>query len=229
MKLFSYSLKFDDGAAPNPFGGLCTLVISKPALRRAAEVGDWIVGLGATGTPQGDKSKSVIYAMRVSSKMTLREYDAFCQAEHPEKIPQADATADRRAIVGDCIYDYSGGAQPVLRHSVHTEDNLELDLSGEFALISDHFYYFGDRAINLPKSLLPIVHKGPGHRSDANEPYAAGFVAWLEDLGFEPNVVFGQPQLWQTALEDADAWRILCAHQHAQVDADDLAAENKAK
>ncbi|MBU2547361.1 MAG: hypothetical protein KKB20_03030 [Proteobacteria bacterium] len=31
------------GAAPNPFRGVCILVIRKPGIRRAAEVGDWIV------------------------------------------------------------------------------------------------------------------------------------------------------------------------------------------
>ena len=46
-KLFSYVLRFDDGAAPNPFGGICTLTICKPAIRRSASVGDWIIGTGS--------------------------------------------------------------------------------------------------------------------------------------------------------------------------------------
>ena len=41
-KLYSYCLPYDDGAAPNPFWGTCTLVICKPAIRRTARVGDWI-------------------------------------------------------------------------------------------------------------------------------------------------------------------------------------------
>ncbi|MGC9261259.1 MAG: hypothetical protein ACP5I8_14435 [Phycisphaerae bacterium] len=44
-KLFTYTIKIDDGAAPNPFHGLCTLVICKPAIRRCAKAGDWVVGL----------------------------------------------------------------------------------------------------------------------------------------------------------------------------------------
>jgi hypothetical protein len=35
-RLFSYTVRVDDGAAPNPFRGLCTLAICKPAIRRGA-------------------------------------------------------------------------------------------------------------------------------------------------------------------------------------------------
>lgn len=37
--LFSYCIPYDDGAAPNPFWGLCTLAICKPRIRRAAKEG----------------------------------------------------------------------------------------------------------------------------------------------------------------------------------------------
>lgn len=46
-KLYSYCIPCDDGAAPNPFEGVCTLVICKPRIRLTAEVGDWIVGTGS--------------------------------------------------------------------------------------------------------------------------------------------------------------------------------------
>lgn len=40
--LFSYILKIDDGAAPNPFWGQCTLTICKPKIRKTADNGDWL-------------------------------------------------------------------------------------------------------------------------------------------------------------------------------------------
>ena len=46
MKLYTYCLRYDDGAAPNPYWGVCTLVICKPAIRRSAEPGDWVVVFG---------------------------------------------------------------------------------------------------------------------------------------------------------------------------------------
>ena len=62
MKLYSYCLKHDRGAAPNPFWGVCTLVICKPVIRRTADVGDWVVGFGSKNSPIGDVSGKVVYA-----------------------------------------------------------------------------------------------------------------------------------------------------------------------
>mgnify|MGYP006908265549 CR=1 FL=1 len=45
MKLYTYCLRNDTGAAPNPYGELCTLALSKPVMRRRVEVGDWVYGL----------------------------------------------------------------------------------------------------------------------------------------------------------------------------------------
>ena len=45
--LFTYCIPIDDGAAPNPYWGICTLVICKPVIRRVANVGDWVVGIGS--------------------------------------------------------------------------------------------------------------------------------------------------------------------------------------
>jgi hypothetical protein len=41
-RLFSYTIPVDDGAAPNPFRGMCTLAICKPTIRRVAKKGDWV-------------------------------------------------------------------------------------------------------------------------------------------------------------------------------------------
>jgi hypothetical protein len=73
MTLFSYCLRSDMGAAPNPFWGVCTLVICKPAIRRTAKEGDWVVGLGAGASPLGDISDQVVYAMCVTRRMPMRE------------------------------------------------------------------------------------------------------------------------------------------------------------
>jgi hypothetical protein len=79
MKLYSYCLRYDDGAAPYPFWGVCTLVICKPKIWRTAQVGDWILGLGSANSPIGDVSDAVDYAMKVTEKMTLQKYDEYSQ------------------------------------------------------------------------------------------------------------------------------------------------------
>ena len=52
--LFSYVVAHDGGSAPNPFWGVCTLVICKPDIRRVAQIDNWIVGTGCKDTPIGD-------------------------------------------------------------------------------------------------------------------------------------------------------------------------------
>jgi hypothetical protein len=87
MALYSYVLRFDTGDAPNPYGGVCTLTVCKPAIRRTAQVGDWIIGTGSRHSPVGDIAGYLVYAMKVSHKLSLADYDAHCQRELPIKIP----------------------------------------------------------------------------------------------------------------------------------------------
>ena len=45
--LYTYVMPYDGGSAPNPYWGICTLVICKPKIRLSAQVGDWVVGTGS--------------------------------------------------------------------------------------------------------------------------------------------------------------------------------------
>jgi len=74
-QLFTYTIPYDDGAAPNPFHGMCTLAICKPSIRRVAKVGDWVAGLGSKNAPSGDLSGRLVYAMKVEEVIPLSEYD----------------------------------------------------------------------------------------------------------------------------------------------------------
>jgi hypothetical protein len=219
MNLYSYCLRYDDGAAPNPYWGTCSLVICKPAIRRTAEKNDWVVGLGSTNSLVGDISASVVYAMRVTDIMTLEGYDVFCQRELPNKIPDWSHGVFARKV-GDCIYDYSQRGKPKLRSSVHNQSNRLTDLGGHNALLSSHFYYFGDKPVRLPKKLEPIVHRTQGHKSRANSDYVDEFVSWIEGLGLAPCSLHGEPQLKSKIMQSHDC-RGLCARQDNEEDQDD--------
>lgn len=209
MKLYSYCLRFDDGAAPNPYWEICTLAICKPAIRRTAIKGDWVVGLGSANSPIGDISNCVVYAMKISDKRSLWGYDILCQSKHLNKIPDWHNT-DFRRRVGDCIYDYSEGTPPKIRLGVHDERNRERDLGGEHALISDHFYYFGDHPIELPENFSDLIHKQQGHKVKEDQSYTERFVKWIENLGYNPNELHGEPQLKSEFELDSDI-RSKCA------------------
>ena len=190
-RLFTYVLAHDNGAAPNPFGGVCTLVICKPQIRSAAKEGDWIVGTGPANSPIGDIRGYLIYAMRVTGKMPMWQYDAYAQEHLPEKLPDW-RSAHPPAMVGDAIYDFSHNP-PVMRKGVHDESDRERDLRGEYALLSEEFYYFGSQPAELPEQLIPIVKNGQGHRSTSNDDYLNDFLAWLKGLGLTPNQLYGKP------------------------------------
>ena len=190
--LFSYCIRYDGGAAPNPFWGVCTLVICKPRIRSVAKVGDWIVGTGSVNSPIGDIGGQAVYIMQVSKKMTMEAYNAFVKTHLPNKIPKWFSKDVRRRL-GDAVYDFSVDP-PSLRRSVHNESHRERDLGGKYALLSEHFFYFGDQPRQLPDHLLPIVKQGSGHRSRANDPYVEVFLDWLNSLDLKSNRVYSKPQ-----------------------------------
>ena len=191
--LWSYCIPYDDGAAPNPYWGVCTLAICKPAIRRTAQVGDWVVGTGSKQSPIGDISGMVVYAMRVSQTLTMAEYDVLTRRTLTQKVP-VWTHRDHRRRLGDSIYDFETDP-PTQRLGVHPEGYRSTDLSGLKVLLSDHFYYFGDNPQPLPDELLPIVRQGQGHQSLMNAPYVDAFTVWIASLGLPPNAPRGKPQL----------------------------------
>ncbi|MDR0583859.1 MAG: hypothetical protein LBG57_05850 [Treponema sp.] len=197
MKLFSYVLRFDDGAAPNPFWGYCTLTICKPVIRRTAKKGDWVIGTGSKkGFKKGERrdfQDHLVYAMKISEVVPLEKYDRWCRKNAPDKIPGMKS-ADFRKRAGDCIYTFSSAAEPVMRESVHSGISSERDLSGKNALISDCFYYFGENALLLPDELLEIVKRNQGHKKILDEVLINNFVLWLERKK-QKNKIYGDPQM----------------------------------
>ena len=219
MNLYSYCLKHDMGSAPNPYWGICTLVICKPAIRRTAIIGDWVLGFGSKNSPIGDISSKLVYAMKVTDVMTLQDYDQFCRTKHKRKIPDLQSN-DYRRWVGDCQYDYSKGLEPKIRPGVHNELNRKRDLSGKNALLSDHFYYFGNKPITLPDNLKPIMHSTQGHKSTLNKPYIEIFVRWIEGSEYRRNRLYGEPQLKSKFELDPKGCET-CAHRDLEDDEDD--------
>jgi hypothetical protein len=181
------------------------------------------VGLGSANSPIGDVSDAVVYAMKVTEKMTLQKHDEYCQTSLQQEIPQWRNRSDYQLRVGDCIYDYSEGSPPKLRWGVHDKRNGNRDLGGEYALLSTHFFYFGNAPEKLPDHLKPIIHKTQGHKSSSNAPYLIAFVEWIEQ--FESNRLYGQPQLILELSHDEDI-RGKCAGRDLEDDeADELVNE----
>ena len=166
MKLFSYIVTHDTGFAPNPFWGYCTLACCKPAIRRTANVGDWIVGLSSKA-----KGHKIIYAMQVEDILSFKEY--YRDSRFAAKIPVRN-TGKLKNERGDNIYKHISDEnfrQLPSEHSNGKKENpksKKRDLKGKNVLISKRFHYFGIKAINLPKELRGLK-VGIGHKNRFSE------------------------------------------------------------
>ncbi len=223
-KIYSYILRYDDGAAPNPFGDICTLTICKPAIRRTASIGDWIIGTGSkntrvTKTDTVNLSAYLVYAMKVTDKKNLADYDQFFKQSLQSKIP-IWKTKDWRLRMGDSIYDYSKPGDPTIRKSVHNETNRVTDIGGKFSLLSTHFYYFGLAAIEIPNDLKQLIKQNRGHKIIEQKDLIIKFENWIKQ--FEANTILADPQLrWMFDKELNDDIISNCSKQDYEDDQDE--------
>ena len=184
MTLYSYIVPRDYGFAPNPFNGYCTLATCKPRIRKTAGVGDWVIG--TTSKCKHGVSGHLIYAMRVSEKITFDDYwnDKRFQVKKPHM------NGSLKQAFGDNIYHQVEGkrrkkwSQENSHHSyeggVINYNNLERDTEFPFVLISNHFFYFGENYIDLPGKLKDLVMSTQGHKSNHNLKLVEKFVKWIE-------------------------------------------------
>jgi len=140
-KLFVYRIVVDEGVAPNLLDGQLTLTLCKPGIRRAAQVGDYVLALVALQHAQltgkgPDRYYKAAYLFTIREKVGILEYEAWCKVHAPSKI------CDPSTGEGNCQYN-STGAQ---RLGPHGEFNKNRDLGGRFALVSDHFAAWTSRS-----------------------------------------------------------------------------------
>ena len=110
--LFTYVLRWDTGFAPNPYFGICTLATCKPGIRKSAEPGDWVAGIGST---QNQLEGRLVYAMRVEEKMSFDEY--WTDPRFAEKKP--NLKGGREQCCGDNIYHQTPDGEWVQEKSLH--------------------------------------------------------------------------------------------------------------
>ncbi|NEN24631.1 hypothetical protein G3O08_14080 [Cryomorpha ignava] len=223
-KIYSYILRIDDGAAPNPFGDLCTLAICKPAIRRTASIGDWVIGTGSKNTKLSDRktydfSNSIVYAMKITDVKTLKEYDDFCKKSLKCKLPNWQSK-DWKKRIGDCIYNYEVVGEPQMRNGVHNEGSRITDLGGHNALMSDHFYYFGVEARPLPANFKDLIKKNQGHKKVERLDLISEFEGWISQ--FQKNKLYADPQMKWIFEDDASESNIsACSKEKLEDDKDE--------
>ncbi len=158
-QIFSYVVDHDYGFAPNPEDGLCSLARckygtpEKANLVEKARIGDWVIGtVGKNNAKSGSNilRGGMLYAMKVTEKITLKEYVARYPNRRDAQFQggcDRESLSGRFALLSDTYFYFGSKA-------------ISLD--------------------DLPQyNAHPIAKKGPGYRRDFDLAYVLQLEAWL--------------------------------------------------
>lgn len=179
--VYVYVIARDFGFAPNPFHGYCTLATCKPRIRRNAQIGDWVVGMG--GARLGAVGRC-IFVMQVTEKTTFDDYST--NRKYYEKKPVRNGS--KVMLVGDNIYSRRSEESPWQQADSHhsnpdgslNSQNLETDTSANAVLLSQRFLYFGVEAPVVPTGILePIRYANVRDYRKFDYDSARDLIEWL--------------------------------------------------
>ena len=190
--VYMYVVDRDFGFAPNPFHNMCTLATCKPDIRRVANVGDWVIGMGGTRLNATGKC---IFAMEISKSITFDEY--WANPLYRDKKPLRNGS--KKIIVGDNIYHQNNGVwQQLNSHHSYPDGspnphNIANDTRTNRVLVSNRFFYFGTAAVEIPAGTLEEIgyRNSRGHRKFSLNQ-AQPFITFLLD-NFRLNILHGDP------------------------------------
>ena len=191
MKYYFYILSSDAGFAPNPFYKFCTLATCKPKIRKKAEIGDWIIGFYSRSKNTSTKYRSkLIYVMKVTEKISFDEY--WKNKRFAQKKANSKPTKKRH---GDNIY-YKNSQGKIIQGKAFfhkNKENREHDIKGESVLISDYFFYFGKKSINLSEDFKKLVNQlSRGYKYKELEKKGNKLINFLQKE-YKNNKLYGKP------------------------------------
>lgn len=198
MRLFSYVVARDYGFAPNPFYGVCTLATCKPNIRRAASVGDWVVG---TGSSSQSKRGFLVYVMHVTEAMTFNQY--WGDSRFHNKRP--NLSGSKKQAFGDNIYykdDVSNWHQQDSHHSYQggkpNMHNIQNDTQIDRILLSNEYAYWGGSGPEIPDRFRNFnevdICAIRNHKNRFEEVLVREFVEWFRSL--DVSGYLGAPLDW---------------------------------
>ena len=190
--VYMYVVDRDFGFAPNPFHGICTLATCKPRIRRVAKQSDWVIGMGGTRLKATGRC---IFAMKVSDSITFNEY--WTNPIYQDKRPVRNGSL--KMIVGDNIYHQSQGEwQQVDSHHSHEDGspnihNVRNDTQANAVLVSNHFFYFGSAAVEIPIPILQSLgYENRRNHRTFDSVVAQPLISFIE-ANSVPNRLLGDP------------------------------------
>jgi hypothetical protein len=157
-RVYRYVIVHHGGFAPCFDGGLCTLACCKPAIRRTAKLGDWVLGFA----PRSRGEARLLYSMRVGRIVDFATYSTD------------PAYAGRR----DNIWRTNGrgGFRHVGPKGLHDDaEAKKRDLGGANVLVADRYWDFGPEGLDLNAAVgADRAHRlwfsGRGHKVNGPLP-----------------------------------------------------------
>jgi len=201
MVVYSYLIEHDLGLAPNPFGQYCTLAVCKSEIRKSKKlaIGDWVIGTGSRALEDTTGKKLIdklIYAMEVTERITLEEYWDDPRFQYKKPVMNGALVT----MYGDNFYHKDTNGNWIQEDSAHCKldgtchpEHLKKDTGGNNVLISERFYYFGDKAPVIPNELIKICHTTQGQKKITNQ-LADDIVNWVKN-NFHTGI-HGDPLNW---------------------------------
>ena len=188
MKLFSYVLRWDHGFAPNPFHGMCTLATCKGAIRKKANVGDWVLG---TGSSERNRQAHAVFLMEVEQVSDFDKY--WNDPRFACKRPVMNGSLKQR--FGDNIYHRGENGSWIQADSRHSwegaanDENVMTDTRNtDQILVGSNFIYWGDQSPQLPPALRHCAIQRPGWKEDFSEDSIENLVEWALSFGVKGQV-----------------------------------------
>jgi len=142
--IYIYKLVADNGGAPCVSGGLLSLAICKPRIRKSAGKGSLVFGFGGK-----EYQERLIYIARVTDKLEGQDY--YRRRKYARRP--------------DCIYrSEDGSAVRKLSAKYHADsDQRRKDVGfrfeNAFVLLSDDFRYLGQKGADDYKRRYPTLRK----------------------------------------------------------------------
>lgn len=190
MRVHTYVIAVDSGAAPNYDQPFTTLAVCKPRIRKKAAVGDFVLAFAGKDVNPFEPH-TVVWAGIVSEKMTFADYwnDKRFTGKKPACWKNPDAcrqegrcTRPDRCQYPDNFYRPVDSGLMWVENPVHDADAAQHDTNGLYVLAFDPSWCFRANGPLMPSEFgLRMTHGRRGERVvDLSDVEWRRLKAWLD-------------------------------------------------
>lgn len=151
-----------------------------------------------TGAKKIGLKYRLLFLMLVTEKVTFEEY----WLSNRFQLKKPNVSGSLVQMYGDNIYGRNEEGLWCQSDSHHSKlngevnyANLKRDTSGKFILISNQFYYFGDKHFKVPNAFLNLCSTNRDFEKKTDIELSNQFIKWVS-TNYETGV-HGDPVHWQ--------------------------------